>query len=102
MGVIWAYNMVADWWENSRRIRLAKRAIALSTMENELHARVHDLEIQNCRWRERADELECQNEGLREEVKVLNRRSRIMANELRSDPKAPTEVLPPIGQGRKF
>jgi len=95
--------VVKEWLHRRRK----RKAYAVLRHELESRAKEFDLnqQIKGLTWErntilEENESLRKENESLREEVERLCRRSRILTNELRSDEKALTQVLPPTFSAR--
>lgn len=82
------YKLCSEWWterttenERQQQEREALAARLQKATELELHQKIRDLEEQN--------------DSLRDEVRRLSARLIFATNELRSDPNAETQCMPP-------
>jgi predicted RNase H-like nuclease (RuvC/YqgF family) len=77
-------------WRDSRRIKRDTERFAIQQAAwAKAREQLSEIEI----YKDRIKQLEEKNQDLLDEVQRLIRRCIKMSNELRSDPKAPTEVL---------
>lgn len=102
--VFLAYQQVMRYWawyqERKRRLLLRNNPSALRNRIKEQERAIDHLQDETLKQRVHLDKLKQDRDDLRKEVRLLNKRNQFMANEMRYDPAAKTQVLRPMRSAR--